>query len=50
MKEKDICKNIGNITQTHAARLYHLGLKFIKEKAEYKNIIQDFLAQRASYN
>lgn len=49
MKEKDICKRMGNITQTHAARLYHIGLKLIEEKVEYNNIIHDFLAQRASY-
>jgi REP element-mobilizing transposase RayT len=48
MKEKDICRNMGNITQTHAARLYHMGMELMKEKAEYRNIIQDFLAMRAS--
>jgi hypothetical protein len=48
MKEKDICRNMGNITQTHAARLYNMGMKYIKEKAEYRNIVQDFLDQKAS--
>lgn len=48
MKEKDICRNIGNITQTYAARLCYMGMEFIKKKAEYSNIIQDFLAQRVS--
>ena len=48
MKEKDICSNMGNITQTHAARLYNIGRKLIEEKDEYRNIIQDFLTQTAS--
>lgn len=48
MREKDICKKMGNITQTHAARLYHTGVKLIEEKDEYRNIIQDFLEQRVS--
>lgn len=48
MKEKDICRIMGNITQTHVAKLYNIGIKLIKEKDEYKNILQDFLEKRAS--
>jgi REP element-mobilizing transposase RayT len=48
MSEKGICRYMGNITQTHAARLYNMGMKLVKEKAEYKNIISDFLEQRAA--
>lgn len=48
MNEKDICSKMGNITQSHAARLYHKGIRLIEQKAEYKNIIRDFLDKKAS--
>jgi putative transposase len=48
MKQKDICKEIGNITQAHAAKLCLKGVKLINEKNEYKNIIRDFIEQKVS--
>ena len=48
MSEKIICKEIGNITQSHAAKLCQMAVKLIEEKDEYKNIIKDFLEKRAS--
>lgn len=43
MKQKDICSEMGNITQSHAARLCTRGLDLINERDEYRNIISDFL-------
>jgi REP element-mobilizing transposase RayT len=48
MNEKAICTEMGNITQSHAARLYNKGYKLLEEKSEYKNIIRDFLDKKAS--
>lgn len=48
MSEKVICGKMGNITQSHVARLYNIGIQLIEEKDEYKNIINDFLAQIAA--
>ena len=48
MKQKDICREFGNITQANASRLCLKGLKLINEKNEYKNIIKDFLREKAS--
>jgi hypothetical protein len=48
MGEKTICREMGNITQSHVNRLYHRGIELIEGKAEYLNIIKDFLDKRAS--
>jgi REP element-mobilizing transposase RayT len=48
MKQKDICKVIGNITQSHAAKLCLNGFRLINEKAEYRNLVNDFLSRKAS--
>jgi REP element-mobilizing transposase RayT len=48
MGEKAICSEMGNITQSHASRLYHRGIQLIGERKEYRNIIRDFLDKRAS--
>lgn len=48
MKQKDICKVIGNITQAHASKLCMQGFQLIKNKAEYKYIVKDFLDSKAS--
>lgn len=48
MKQKDICREIGNITQSHVSRLCARGLKIISEDDRYKNIINDFLYIKAS--
>lgn len=46
MKQKEICREIGNITQSHAARLCLKGLKLINEKDKYKNLIREFIEKR----
>jgi REP element-mobilizing transposase RayT len=48
MNEKVICKEMGNITQSHAARLYIKGYRLLEEKSEYENLIRDFLDKKAS--
>ena len=48
MKERDICRFMGNITQSYAAKLYHTGLKLIDKEDKYGSIIQEFLKKRAS--
>lgn len=48
LKQKEICSEIGSITQSHVSKLCMKGLKIILEKDRYKNIINDFLYRRAS--
>lgn len=48
MKQKDICKEIGNVTQPHAAKLCLKGFKLINEKEAYKNIVKDFLIRKVA--
>ena len=48
MSQKDICFWMGNITQSHAARLYNRGIKLVEENVRYKNIISDFLGRKAA--
>jgi hypothetical protein len=48
MKQKDICSILGNITQSHASRLCNMGLKLMKEKKKYKNIVRDFIDRKAA--
>jgi putative transposase len=47
MKQKDICREMGNITQSHASRLCLNGLYLINKKSEYKNIIYAFIKAKA---
>lgn len=46
MKQRDICNEMGNITQSHASKLCLEGLKMINEREEYRNIIGDFISQK----
>jgi hypothetical protein len=46
MKQKDICSELGNITQSHVSKLCLKGLRLINEKDDYKNIIRDFIQDR----
>lgn len=48
MKQKDICKVIGNITQPHAAKLCLKGYELISNKSEYMNIVNDFLNRKSA--
>lgn len=48
MKQKDICKIIGNITQSYAAKLCLKEFMLISEKEEYRNLVNDFLKRKAS--
>lgn len=48
MKQKEICKEIGNITQTYASKLCMKGYVLINENPEYKGIVNDFLSRKAS--
>lgn len=48
MKQKDICREMGNITQSHASKLCAMGLRLIDEKENCRNIIGDFLSKRVS--
>lgn len=48
MGQKEICMEMGNITQSHASRLCLKGLSLINEREEYKNIVREFMARRAS--
>lgn len=48
MKQKDICRELGNITQAHASKLCLNGFKLTREKEEYKNIVREFIEKRVS--
>lgn len=48
MSQKLICSEMGNITQARVSKLCNIGLALIEEKSEFKNLIPDFLAERAS--
>ena len=45
MSERAICGEMGNITQSHVARLYHRGADLIERRDEYKNMLKDFVEQ-----
>lgn len=47
-KEKQICEVIGNITQSRISRLCSIGLEVICKEERYKNIIDDFIKEKAS--
>jgi putative transposase len=42
-KQEDICKVIGNITQSRVSRLCVIGMEFTKSKEKYKNLVVDFI-------
>lgn len=48
MSQKDICSEMGNISQSQASRLSLKGYNLISENPEYRDIIKDFLQKRAS--
>lgn len=43
MKQKDICAFMGNMTQANISRLCLKGIDLVSRKAEYRNIINDFI-------
>ncbi|KPU43842.1 transposase IS200 like protein [Oxobacter pfennigii] len=48
MTQKDICSFMGNISQSHAAKLCARGIELLRKKSEYKNIITDFVDRKIS--
>ncbi|KYH25966.1 transposase IS200 like protein [Clostridium tepidiprofundi DSM 19306] len=48
LKDKDICKIIGNITQSRVSALCAIGIELVLTDDKYKNIIDDFIALKAS--
>ncbi|KPU43618.1 transposase IS200 like protein [Oxobacter pfennigii] len=47
MKQKDICAFMGNITQSHSAKLCARGIDLLQRKKEYMNIAKDFIRRKA---
>ncbi|MFD3157556.1 transposase [Haloimpatiens sp. FM7330] len=47
-KDKKICEVIGNITQSRVSTLCSIGIDIVLNDDKYKNIIDDFLAWKAS--
>ncbi|KYH31774.1 transposase IS200 like protein [Clostridium tepidiprofundi DSM 19306] len=47
-RDKDICKLIGNITQSRISALCAIGIEIVLHDVKYKNIIYDFITLKAS--
>jgi len=47
MKQKDICSFMGNITQSHASRLYLKGIELIESNEKYRDIVRNFIERKA---
>jgi putative transposase len=42
-KQTDICRVIGNITQSRVSKLCVIGMEMAKSKKEYKNLVDEFI-------
>jgi REP element-mobilizing transposase RayT len=48
MKQRDICAFMGNITQSHAARLCFKGMDLVESREEYRNMVRNFIEKKVS--
>ncbi|WP_373899406.1 transposase [Haloimpatiens sp. FM7315] len=46
-KCKDICKTLGNITQSNVSRLCYIGVNIMLTNKKYENIIEKFISQKS---